>query len=280
MVTAADVAAVTAPVGLVESVRQVLASAPEHLRDELVRQTLEGRDAARRGEVAVVEDEVPPSELIERQRAVNRLAALKRAVPVDRAQVAARGLAGLDGDQHAQELRGWLLNPLELTLILAGSTGSGKTMAAYCAATHATLEGAAMRDRRDREKVRPLFVRAWTVSGYLAELRPDGSPEPVWQIRNWARNAELLILDDLGAEVDGAGTEFVRRELVELIDYRLDARLRTIITTNLHSRRPRPDAPAGLLETFGERLFSRLTDRATALRFVGPDRRKLRPLEW
>lgn len=246
-------------------------------RQVLLRVVEEGRRSRAAGRV---EDEDPKAVaeaateqiLAERQRL--RAAALHDAVPDGRAAAALRGLACLEpADQHPDDLAQWLADPDQLTLILAGKTGAGKTMAAYAvAAEAAVVSGAAMRNRRDVAQVRQLVVRAWTVNGYLAELRPDGSPEPVWQIRDRARWAELLILDDLGAETDGETKEFVRKELVELLSYRLDQRYRTVFTTNLRSPQ--------VGELFGPRLMSRLADRSTALAFVGEDRRNLRKLSW
>lgn len=214
-----------------------------------------------------------PWELISAQRAQIRRSALAAAIPDGRAEAALRGLSCLDpNDQHPADLRVWLDDPDKLTLVLAGPTGNGKTMAAYATAAEAALRGAAMRTRTGRAVHRELVVRAWTVNGYLAELRPDGSPEPQWAIRNRARWAELLILDDLGAEVDAEAREFVRKELVELLEYRIENRRRTVFTTNLRA--------AEIEQAFHSRFWSRLNDRATGLLFTGPDRRTLNMLDW
>ncbi len=259
----------------------LLSHVPERLREHVATQLADGIEHAEKLRAAgeplesnLTDDTGQAARdalLAERRRL--RAVALQKALPDGRAAVALRGLACLDADQHPRELAEWLADPNLLTMILAGTTGTGKTMAAYATAAEAAVgRGAAMRSRRGDAEVRQLVVRAWTVNGYLAELRPDGSPEPVWRIRDLSRMAELLILDDLGAETDAETTEFVRRELVELLEYRLEQRLRTIITTNLRS---------GMIEDrFGPRLMSRLVDRATALRFVGDDRRNLRKLTW
>jgi hypothetical protein len=276
MVTATADAPVGTPDPVVTAFGKILACAPAPLRLRLVAVAKEGQEAARRGELARdpvdPDGDVPANELVLRDQHRARQAALRSCLPADRAENAGRGLACLDADQHPAELAAWLTDPDTLTLILAGTTGSGKTMAAYATAAEAVAVGAAMRDRTGKVTVRPLLVRAWTVNGYLAELRPDGSPDPVWLIRDRARTAELLILDDLGAETDDATKEFVRKELVELIDYRVNARLRTIVTTNLRSPM--------VAELFGSRLMSRLVDRAGVLRLVGADRRRIRNLEW
>jgi hypothetical protein len=262
------------PVTMASMLPRLLRSGPPGRRAELEALIAEGRAAAAAGQVSDPADgEVPVSELLRAEQDRIRREALERCLPADRAVLTRPGLACLDDNQSPGKLAGWLRDPMELTLVLAGTTGSGKTTAAYAVAAEAAIHsGAAMRDRRDRIATRNLLVRAWTVPKYLAELRPDGSPHPAWRIRDMAYTAELLIVDDLGAETDSVSVEFVRRELVNMIDHRVDARLRTIVTTNLRG--------AHVQERFGPRLFSRLSDRATSVTFKGPDRRTLRKMEW
>ncbi len=259
----------------------LLTRVPGHLREKVERELADGRSRAAESRAAGETLDTYPTddagqaarEAVMAERRRIRAVALQRAIPDGRASSALRGLACLDDDQHPTELAEWLADPNLLTAILAGTTGTGKTQAAYAVAAEAAVgAGAAMRDRRDRVERRQLVVRAWTVNGYLSELRPDGSPDPVWKIRDAARTAELLILDDLGAATDQASTEHVRKELVELLAARLESRLRTVFTTNLRS--------TALEQRFGPQLISRLVDRAIALRFVGEDRRNLRKLSW
>lgn len=253
---------------------KVLSAAPASLRGKLMETMRAGAEDIRAGRPpADLGDDVPVSELLERQQADNRRAALRAAVPEGRVDTVKAGLACLNAnDQHPGALREWLANPAALTAILVGPTGSGKTQAAYATAVESVLTGAAMRGRDGQVKVRPLLVRAWTVNGYMAELRPDGSPDPVWSIRDRARIAELLVLDDLGAEYDSAASQHVRTELGELLSYRLDRDLRTIFTTNLRSK--------VLKDKIGAPLMSRLAQQCTVLEFTGPDRRAVQPLDW
>lgn len=217
-------------------------------------------------------DELPVADEVARRQAQVRRDALLRCLP-DKRMNCLRGLACLDADQHAAELRVWLDDPSARTLILAGGTGTGKTQAAYAVAGHAARYGAAMLARTTGvAKIRPLIVRAWEVNAYLAELRPEGSQDPIWAIRDRARWAELLILDDLAAELDDIGTPHMRRELADLLGWRLERNLRTVFTTN--------HGAVVVEQRLGDRLWSRLQENSTALRFLGNDRRKLRPLEW
>ncbi|MEU3455565.1 hypothetical protein ABZ671_18485 [Micromonospora sp. NPDC006766] len=262
---------------------------PEHLRDELIGLAAERADAARQAKAAGLPSpvstptgEVPASEQTLRQQAAARERSLQACLPDDRV-AADVGLASLDPDQHPDGIAAWLADPDARTAIFAGRTGSGKTQAAYAAAAEAARRGAATRLRSGEVVTKPLLVRAWTMQGYLAQLRPDGSKHKVWEIRDRAYTAELLIIDDLAAEMDIEAKEFVRRELLELIEYRLNARLRTIFTTNLRARDVEQrdgTRVAGLETMLGDRLFSRLQDRATAFTFLGPDRRSLAGLDW
>lgn len=253
---------------------QLLAAAPSELKDKLFKEMRASAERIKRGESRQLDEEVPPNDLIERRQEEIRREALRVCVPSGRVPRVRRGLACLDpADQHPVELRRWLDDPDALTLIMAGTTGSGKTDAAYALAVEsADLTGAATRDRRDNPVVKKLLVRAWTYNGYMMALRPEGSPDPVWAIRDRARTAELLILDDLGAEVDGQASQHARSELVELLSYRIDRRLRTIVTTNLRND--------PLKVAIGAPALSRLKQDATILKFVGPDRRNLNDLDW
>lgn len=253
---------------------QLLAAAPAEMKDKLFKELREGAERVRRGEPRQLDEEVPPNELIERRQDEIRREALRACVPSGRVPRVRKGLSCLDqADQHPGELRRWLDDPDALTLILAGKTGSGKTDAAYALAVEAaSLTGAATRDRRGEPVSKKLLVRSWTYNGYLMELRPEGSPNPVWEIRDRARTAELLILDDLGAEVDGAASQHARSEMGELLSYRIDRRLRTIVTTNFKGE--------ALKGSIGAPALSRLKQDATVLKFVGPDRRNLNDLDW
>lgn len=232
----------------------------------------DGRGRAGRGEVDPEPDEVPVAEEVARRQAQVRKDALLKCLP-DKRMNCLEGLACLWDDQHAEELRAWVEDPSARTLILAGRTGNGKTQAAYAVAGQAARYGAMMVDRvTGVAKLRPLIVRAWEVDNYLAELRPEGSKDPIWAVRDRARWAELLILDDLGAELDDVATSHMRRELAGLLGWRLERNLRTVFTTN---------QPAPVVEKrLGDRLWSRVQENATALRFLGPDRRAMTKLTW
>jgi hypothetical protein len=217
-------------------------------------------------------DGVPVAEEVARQQSLIRRDCLMKLLPAKRENCKA-GLVVLDDDQYPRELQAWLDDPHARTLVLAGGTGNGKTQAAFATAAQAARYGAMMWDSETRQAVRkPLIVRGWSVNNYLRALLPDGSPEPVWKIRHSAVWAELLILDDLGAELDSTAREWMRKEIADLLDDRLERNLRTIFTTNLDS-----DTVEVRL---GDRLWSRLQEDSTSLEFFGPDRRAVKKLSW
>jgi len=254
-------------------VSAVMRALPFKIPAHLARIAEEAAERAERGEVDHnVSGPVEASEEAKRQQALVRRDALDKALTAKRENCRA-GLSVLHPDQYPGELQAWLDDPYARTLLLAGRTGCGKTQAAFAAAAQAARYGAMTTDKRTGAVLRrPLIVRAWPVNQYLRELMPEGSPEPIWSVRHRAVWAELLILDDLGAELDDVATSFMRKEIADLLDARLERWLRTIFTTNHEPK---------VVETrLGERLWSRLSEDSTALAFRGPDRRTVKPLTW
>jgi DNA replication protein DnaC len=104
-------------------------------------------------------------------------------------------------------------------LLLSSLPGRGKTHLAM-----ATLLDAASPD---------IDVRVCAVPSFLASIKASfskqssGDPD---QILSWHKSADLLLLDDLGAERE---TEWAIETLYLLVDHRVKHELPTIITTNL-----------------------------------------------
>jgi DNA replication protein DnaC len=104
-------------------------------------------------------------------------------------------------------------------LVLTGVTGCGKTHLAAAIANYRLKEGKPAK-----------FV---IVPDFLDHLRSTFSPEsPVTydQLFEEVKNAPLLIMDDFGEQ---STTPWAQEKLYQVINYRYNARLATVITTRL-----------------------------------------------
>jgi len=139
--------------------------------------------------------------------------------------------------KFAQEPRDWL--------VIAGATGRGKTRLAAAVGNFCREAGTPV-----------LFL---IVPDLLDRLRASFNPQDSKafdEVFEQVRTAPLLILDDLGSH---SGTPWAEEKLFQLINYRYNACLPTVITTNL--------AVSGL----EPRLASRLTDpQVSTILLMGP----------
>lgn len=135
----------------------------------------------------------------------------------------------------ANKPRGWL--------VLSGGVGCGKTHLA-----------AAIKNQRDERGEQTIFKTAPDLLDYLrATYAPDSN---VTYDRGFdaIRNAEVLILDDYGAH---SSTPWAEEKLFQLLNYRFNARLATVITTNQPLDRPTAASATTNQEL---RILSRLID--------------------
>lgn len=136
------------------------------------------------------------------------------------------------------------------TLILRSLTpGVGKSHAAFAIGYHVVAL------RRS--------ARSWSAIDLNEALRP-GQDETAFDV---AREVDLLVIDDLGAE---RLTEWTIERLTSLLDHRWGNQKRTILTTNLEGK--------VLLDRYGSRLVDRMIDEATIVEVAGMSRR--RPAPW
>ena len=131
-----------------------------------------------------------------------------------------------DAERFAEDPQGWLL--------LKGASGGGKTHIAAAIANRCLERG-----------IPALFVVVPDLLDHLrAAYRPDADVS-YDQLFEQVRNAPALILDDLGTQ---SATPWAQEKLFQLINHRFNARLPTVVTTNVS------------LQSLDERLRARLTD--------------------
>ncbi|WP_236241523.1 ATP-binding protein [Streptomyces sp. CC228A] len=136
------------------------------------------------------------------------------------------------------------------SLLIVGTTGTGKTYQAYGAVRSLLIAGVRLR------------WKAITAADLYAELRPRPGHDGERELMDLAR-CPLLIIDDLGAAKTSEWTEEIT---MRLINRRYNAMLPTLITTNL--------GMADLRAHIGDRVASRLTEMTDRVILDGPDRRR------
>ncbi|MBC8253339.1 MAG: ATP-binding protein [Ardenticatenia bacterium] len=128
--------------------------------------------------------------------------------------------------RYAADPRGWL--------VLLGGYGCGKTHLAVAIANEQLARGRSA-----------LFVVVPDLLDYLRATYSPHSAVTYDQRFDNVRNAPLLILDDLGTQ---SSTEWAKEKLYQVFNYRYNARLPTVVTSNQE------------LEAIDARIRSRLID--------------------
>jgi DNA replication protein DnaC len=138
-------------------------------------------------------------------------------------------------------------------LYICGDVGTGKTHLAV----------AVMNELIKRKRVPALFV---TAPELLDNLRPQSYNNPELGLDEWmnsVKNADLLVLDDLGSE---KATAWVQERVFIIIDHRYREMLPTIITSNI--------GPRDLGDKLGPRTASRIVSICEGIELDGPDYRE------
>ncbi|MFI1382953.1 ATP-binding protein [Embleya sp. NPDC020886] len=136
------------------------------------------------------------------------------------------------------------------SLLIAGTTGTGKTHQAYGAVRGLLRAGVRLRWNKI------------TTAALYAAMRPRQGHDTEGEMRELSR-CPLLILDDLGAAKTSEWTEELTYRLV---DHRYEYMLPTLFTTNLPIPRIR--------DVLGDRVASRLAEMTDRVILTGPDRRR------
>jgi len=148
----------------------------------------------------------------------------------------------LPGVQDAYEASETFAGAPEGWLVLSGENGCGKTHLAVAIARRCLDQGRMV-----------LFQVVPELLDYLRATFKQGAEEPYDEAFQNMKKAEVLILDDLGAQ---QSTPWANEKLFQLFNYRYNARLATVITIN-------PMAIIGI----DIRIHSRMQDRRL-VRFV------------
>lgn len=142
-------------------------------------------------------------------------------------------------------------DPEEKNLLFTGNTGLGKTFLSNCIAKEILSLGKTV-----------LYQTAPIMLDNIIDYRFGKSDFN--EVYDNIINVDLLIIDDLGAE---ASNSFKVSELFNIINSRLlfqnNRVMKTIISTNLNMNY--------LLDTYSERIFSRLASYYNVCRFFGDD---------
>jgi DNA replication protein DnaC len=137
-------------------------------------------------------------------------------------------------------------------LYFCGDVGTGKTHLAV----------AVMNELITRKRVPSLFV---TVPELLDNIRGTYN-DPGRNLDEWmdaVKNADLLLLDDLGSE---RPTEWVQERLIVIVNHRYREALPTIFTSNI--------GPKDLAAQLGERTASRIISMCDWISLEGDDYRE------
>ena len=146
-------------------------------------------------------------------------------------------------------------------LLLIGPTGIGKTHIAMAVLREVTLRG-----------FHGIYYNTRELLSALRATYNAKAPQSEAEILNQVVRAELLVLDDLGAE---RFTEWMDDMMHLVIDGRYNRRLQTILTTNYPDDKNLENL-SSLRVRIGTRIYSRLSEMCDFLGYEGGDYREFR----
>lgn len=131
----------------------------------------------------------------------------------------------------------------KINILICGHTGTGKTFLTECIA-----------DRLMQKNRLVLFTTAFNLNNAMFNYHISLDPSREEIIKTYLES-EVLIIDDLGTEP--MKKNVTQEYLYLILNERMLNKRPTIITTNL--------MPKDILETYGERVFSRLVNKKTSI---------------
>lgn len=144
------------------------------------------------------------------------------------------------------------------SLLLTGTTGTGKTYQAYGALRRIAAAGP-----------RVYEIQAITAADMYGLLRPKGSERGMEEELRRLCRIPLLVLDDLGS---AKASEWTEEVTYRLINERYNACRPTLYTSNLPARSA--NGAPDLTSALGERIVSRLSEDTRVVAMTGTDRRR------
>ena len=141
-----------------------------------------------------------------------------------------------------------LLGEGKCNVYIYGKAGLGKTFLTHCIAKEAKDLG-----------LETLYFSAPALVELLGEISFSKSGDAAFE-RRALREADVLLIDDLGAELTNT---FVASQLFRIVNERLLAGRSTVISSNLSLPQ--------LRDTYSDRLYSRIASGYSVIRLVGED---------
>lgn len=140
-----------------------------------------------------------------------------------------------------------------ISIILAGSNGTGKTLLAQAVLKRAIRLG---------------FTAQYASLGGIIQMYTDGWNDPHKRVLfdERVRNVDFLLIDDVGKEYKAKGSDLTEVMFDNLIRYRVGRRKPFILTTNTSA--------SDMGNRYGNSLMSLLAGKCVAIKMVGADYRK------
>ena len=155
-----------------------------------------------------------------------------------------------------EEAMSFAQDPSHRWLVLSGPVGVGKTHLAVAIAQYAI----------EHHKMPPYFAAVPDLMDHLRSTFAPGAAEGYDDRFEEIRNAQLLVLDDLGTE---NATPWAQEKLYQIINHRYIERLPTVITTNVDLKKIDDRVASRMLD---HRLSTHVDIDATDFRRPGENR--------